>query len=157
MTNFYTPTTCKQLEQLGCVASGGMWEVIHPNKTVMVMRVDEGQGEANLLSAGYRLTKLFGNHDFLSSSEAKNNLVKVFGEEPTHWKTGHTEKSYGEHLRQPIIGLDEDSIGEIWSDYVNSGATIPAFEYQAHVLLDHIFSGGDGESFIKEALEAHGE
>lgn len=113
---YFSPETCKQLEQLGCVASSGMWwkNGNHTQDKLLDSFSVIKEHEQLLLK---RVCPAYSNADFLSSPSAKENCIKVFGE---------------------------------------NGVRYGKFEWKhnARQLLDIILNGGDGESFIKEALEA---
>lgn len=146
MTNFYSPETCKQLEQLGCVASSGVYYGVFPGRKELVLGrkvTDRGNGEyfmpldAVRENSGWEVARplqAFQNADFTASQSAKDNLIRVFGEKSATYTI--TKQLGSVHGVGFVTGKEQKN-----------------WEVLAHKLLDIILSGGDGESFIKEALE----
>lgn len=140
MTNYYSPETCKQLEQLGCVASSGVWWRVYPRIEGDCQIVSTQSGEKPTDKETFVFYPAYSAADFLASPSAKENCIKLWGGDP-----------YCKNCR--IIGVDSSTWeGELHCNDCEMEIT-EYWQYQTHQLLDIILSGGDGESFIKQALE----
>ena len=130
-TSYYSPETCKQLEQLGCVASSGMWIRVHKKNRGDAMVVSTQSGEKPTDKETFDFYPAYSNADFTASPEAKENCIKLWAYGTDSDKTA---------MSVSAITLSDGTVMSLW-------------KFKAHELLDIILSGGDGESFIKEALK----
>lgn len=128
MTKFYSVETCKQLEQLGCVSISKMWwckyHCCHDDESFWNLKISKVFPKDPA-----EAIPAYSNADFTASLEAKENCIKLWG------KFDIQEGIYCTHCD------------------VGQTTLTPTWRVRANNLLDIILSGGDGESFIKEALK----
>lgn len=167
MTKYFSPSTCRQLEKLGCVASSGMWWVsvdapMLPSKYVgQPLEVDyvlvpENECEFKICDeeglGDY--FQAFQNADFLSSPEAKENLIRVFGERERFGDGEYVDawranwKEYYLNGKKRTSKEAKKIMEQDYDYFVKVGVIEPEWQVLARQLLDTILSGGDGESFI---------